>query len=344
MKAIRFIDAGRPPEIVDIPTPSPGPGEVLVRIGGAGVCHSDLHILAHGAPVSGSFTLGHENAGWVAAVGPGVTGWKENAPVAIYGPWGCGACHSCQTSSENYCEHHSSLASFGGGLGSDGGMAEYMIVPSQRLLVPLGDLDPVEAAPLTDAALTPYHAIKASMHLLTPDATVLVLGIGGLGHMALQLLKAMTPARVIAGDVDSGKLEQAKRFGVDHIVETKHVEAATDSIRSIAGTRGVTLALDFVGIQNTVDLCAAVVGRASRIAIVGLGGGVLKYSANHPPYGCEVVVPYWGSRTELMEVIALAQAGRISAEVEKFKLEDAIEVYERLRTGNIRGRAVLVPN
>ena len=343
MKAVRYVETGRPPEIVDLPEPKPEAGQVLLKIAGAGVCHSDLHVLDDGIGVPGPFTLGHENAGWVAALGEGVTGWKEGDPVAVYGPWGCGACRTCQTSSENYCENHASIPSYGGGLGSDGGMADYMLVPSSRLLVPLGDLDPVKAAPLSDAALTPYHAIKRALPLLTPDATVLVIGIGGLGHMALQLLQAMTPARLIAADIDDSKLEHARQLGVEHCLNTGDSKAAIEQIRDLVGPRGVTLALDVVGAQQTVDLCSAVVGRASRISILGLAGGVLHYRANRPPYGCEVTVPYWGTRTELMEVIALARAGHIHSEVETFPLEQAGDVYQRLREGRIRGRAVLVP-
>lgn len=343
MKAVRYVETGRPPEVVDIPKPSPGPGEVLIRIAGAGVCHSDLHVLDHGIGIPGPFTLGHENAGWVAGLGQGVSGWKEGDKAAVYGPWGCGRCHTCQTSAENYCEHSASIPTFGGGLGSDGGMAEYMIVPSPRLLVPLGALDPLQAAPLSDAALTPYHAIKAALPWLLPDATVLVLGIGGLGHMAVQILKALTPALIIAGDVDNAKLAHARTLGVAHAINTRDGKAAAKEIRAIVGERGVAVALDFVGVQPTIDLCVRVVGRASRIAIVGLGGGILHYSQGSPPFGCDVSIPYWGSRTELMEVIALAEAGRIKADVEIFSLEQAAEVYERLREGRIKGRAVLVP-
>ena len=343
MKAVRYIETGRPPEIVDVPVPIPAPGQVLVRIAGAGVCHSDLHVLDHGIGIAGPFTLGHENAGWIAGLGAGVTGWKEGDPVAVYGPWGCGQCRQCQTSAENYCEHHASIPTFGGGLGSDGGMAEYMIVPSPRLLVPLGRLDPVQGAPLSDAALTPYHAIKAALPLLTPDATVLVLGIGGLGHMALQILHALSPARMIAGDIDAAKLAFARQLGAGNVVDTGDERRAAEEIMDLVGERGVTVALDFVGAQPTVDLCSRVVGRASRLSVVGLAGGTLHYSANKPPYGCEVSIPYWGSRVELMEVIALAEAGRIAAEVESFPLEDAADVYQRLREGRIKGRAVLLP-
>ncbi|MDF2095019.1 NAD(P)-dependent alcohol dehydrogenase [Aquibaculum arenosum] len=343
MKAVRYIETGRPPEIVDLPQPTPGPGEVLLRVAGAGVCHSDLHVLDHGIGIPGPFTLGHENTGWVAGLGAGATNVKEGDAVAVYGPWGCGACRTCQTSAENYCEHHASIPYYGGGLGKDGGMAEFMIVPSPRLLVPLAGLDPIKAAPLSDAALTPYHAIKSSLPLLSPDATVLVLGIGGLGHMAVQILQALSPARLIAGDIDETKLDHARKLGVEHCVNTGDFDAAKEEIRSIAGPRGITVAFDVVGAQSTMDLCSAVVGRASRICILGLAGGTFAYAANRPPYGCEVIIPYWGSRTELMEVTALANAGQIHAEVEAFPLEEAPSVYERLREGRIRGRAVLQP-
>lgn len=344
MKAVRFISPGRPPEIVDVKTPAPSAGQVLLKVAGAGVCHSDLHILDHDMGFNRTpFTLGHENAGYIAALGDGVSGWKEGDAVAVYGPWGCGRCRTCQTSAENYCENHASMPSYGGGLGADGGMAEYMLVPSPRLLVPLGKLDPVAAAPLADAALTPYHAIKSALPLLTPDATVLVVGIGGLGHMAVQILKAMTSACIIAADIDDAKLAHARNLGVDHTVNTRNADAAVEAIAKIAGPRGVTVAIDIVGAQATVDLCVRVVGRNSKLLVVGLAGGVVHYASNSPPWGCEVSIPYWGSRTELMEVISLAEAGKIKADVERFSLEKAPEVYQRLRDGKIKGRAVLQP-
>jgi alcohol dehydrogenase, propanol-preferring len=342
MKAVRYIQAGKPPEIVDLPRPVPGPGQVLLRVAAAGVCHSDLHLLDHGR-FTNPFTLGHENSGHIAALGDGVTGFKEGDAVAVYGPWGCGHCHSCQHSAENYCHHHDSLPTMGGGLGTDGGMAEYMVVPSPRLLVPLGKLDPVQAAPLSDAALTPYHAIKAALPWLTPDASVVLVGIGGLGHMAVQILKALSPAQIIACDIDDIKLAHAKALGADHTVNSRDPIAAQHAISSLVGERGAAVALDFVGAQPTINLCAGIVGRGSRLTIVGLGGGVLHYGANNPPYGCEVSIPYWGTRAELIEVIALAEAGRIHTEVERFSLEDAPKVYERLREGKIHGRAVLIP-
>lgn len=343
MRAVQFIEANKAPELREVPVPEPGSGQVRIKIAGAGVCHSDLHVLEGMLPFKESFTLGHENAGWVDELGAGVTGWKEGDPVLLYGPWGCGRCHSCQLSAENYCENHASIPTMGGGLGADGGMAEYMLVPSARLLVPLGKLDPVRSAPLTDAALTPYHAIKAALPSLTPDTTAVVIGLGGLGHMAIQLLQALAPVQLVACDIDDGKLAHARELGVHHTINNRDAEAAAAEIAKITGQRGAMLALDMVGAQPTVDLCKKIVGRGSRLTVVGLAGGVVHYGPDQPPWGCQVSIPYWGSRTELMEVVAMAQAGRLRIDVETFPLDRAVEVYQRLREGKVRGRAVLIP-
>ena len=135
------------------------------------------------------FTLGHENAGWVETMGPGATGFAPGDPVIVYGPWGCGLCMNCRQGMENYCQTPGKPSPGGLG-GTDGGMAEYLLVPSTRYLIPLGDLDPREAAPLTDAGLTSYHAVKRSVHLLGPGSTAVVIGAGGLGQMAIQVLNA----------------------------------------------------------------------------------------------------------------------------------------------------------
>jgi alcohol dehydrogenase, propanol-preferring len=343
MKAVRFGGVGYPAQIRDVPKPEAGPGQVLIRIGGAGVCHSDLHVMEQDLGVRGEFTLGHENAGWVAEIGAGVTGLKEGDAVAVYGPWGCGHCYACQVSAENYCENWAVIGGFGGGLGFDGGMAEYMLIPSARFLVPLGSLSPVKAAPLTDAALTPYHAIKRALPLLTAGAAAVVLGVGGLGHMAVQLLRVLAPTRLIAGDVDPAKLEQARALGAHDLVNTRDVNAAAEQIRNITGPRGAALILDCIGVQATFDLGAQILGRNSAWTIVGLGGGHHDFHHGSTPYGCVVSIPYWGSRVELMEVIAMARDGRIHPEVSEFPLDRAVEVYTKLKAGEIRGRAVLLP-
>ncbi len=343
MQAVRFVGVGRPAEIDDIRKPSPGPGEVLIKIGGAGVCHSDLHVMEEDLGFKPPFTLGHENAGWVSALGEGVIGFKEGDAVAVYGPWGCGRCHACQLSMENYCENWAQMPGFGGGLGLDGGMAEYMLVPSARLLVPLGTLSPAKAAPLSDAALTPYHAIKRALPHLHAGSTVVVVGLGGLGHMALQLLRVLAPVRIVAADVDDKKLQQAKALGADDIVNNRDSGAAIERIQQITGPRGAGLVLDCIGVQPTVDLGAKLLGRNSVWTIVGLGGGRHDFRHGSTPYGTSMSIPYWGSRVELMEVIAMAREGRIHAETAEFPLTEAVDVYARLKAGQIMGRAVLVP-
>jgi len=344
MQAVTFVGVGRKAEIRELPKPSPAPGQVLVKIGGAGVCHSDLHVMEEDLGFTPPFTLGHENAGWVAALGEGVTGFEEGDAVAVYGPWGCGRCHACQLSMENYCENWAQMDGFGGGLGRDGGMADYMLVPSARLLVPLGDLSPAQAAPLCDAALTPYHAIKRALPQLNPASTVVVIGVGGLGHMAVQLLRVLAPVRIIAADVDDRKLQQAKALGADDTVNNRNISDAVDLIRPITGPAGAGLVLDCVGNQSTIDLGAKVLGRNSVWTILGLAGGRHVFHHGSTPYGTTLSIPYWGSRVELMEVIAMARAGRIHAEVTEYPLTEAVTVYEKLKAGEITGRAVLVPS
>ena len=160
MKAYQLVAWQQPPQLRDVPVPEPSIGEVLLRIGGTCACHTDLRMMdwpegAHDYELP--FTLGHENAGWIEALGPGVDGWDVGEPVIVYGPWGCGRCAACRAGRETLCERAIVEDVPVGGFGLDGGMAEYMIVPDSRLLVHLEDLDPRTAAPLSDAALTPYH-------------------------------------------------------------------------------------------------------------------------------------------------------------------------------------------
>ena len=343
MKAVRFVGVGKDPKVLEMDRPKPGAGEVLVKIGGAGVCHSDLHVLHQGIGIDRDFTLGHENAGWIEEVGEGVTGWNKGDGVAVYGPWGCGHCHACMMSFENYCENWHPGKSYGGGLGSDGGMANYMIVPTTRLLVPLGNLDPKDAAPLSDAALTPYHGIKRALPLLTPDSTAVVLGVGGLGHMAVQILKAITGARIVAADLSDAKLEMAKKHGADFTINTKDKDAAS-KILKFTGNRKAQLVLDCVGVQPTITLGAQLLGFDSHWTVLGMGGGKIEWQAMATPFGSMLNMPYWGSRTELMEVLRLAESGRIKADVTHYHIDEINNVYKELEAGKIEGRAVIIPN
>lgn len=346
MKALRLVGWKSEPELVEIPKPTPGPGQVVVKVGGAGACHSDLHLLhdfdAGMMPWQVPFTLGHENAGWVEALGAGVEGVEVGEAVAVYGPWGCGRCRACRLSAENYCEHQAEIGAFGGGLGRNGGMAEYMLVPHPRLLLPLGDLDPRDAAPLSDAALTPYHAIKRSLHLLVPGSTAVVIGVGGLGHMGVQILRALSPARIVAVDVSEEKLRLASEVGADETV--KAGEGAAEAIAEITRGRGAELVVDMVGSDETIALSVAVARFESDLTIVGLAGGKFEFAFGALPFEAKLCIPYWGTAVELEECLELARQGRIHAHVERFSLEDAPRAYEKMRAGELDGRAVICPN
>ncbi|MEV8194967.1 NAD(P)-dependent alcohol dehydrogenase [Rhodococcus pyridinivorans] len=345
MKALQYTEIGSEPVVVDLPTPAPGPGEILLKVTAAGLCHSDIFVMdmpaeqyAYGLPL----TLGHEGIGTIAELGDGVTGFETGDAVAVYGPWGCGACHACARGRENYCTRAAELGITPPGLGSPGSMAEYMIVDSARHLVPIGDLDPVAAAPLTDAGLTPYHAISRVLPLLGPGSTAVVIGVGGLGHVGIQILRAVSAARVIAVDLDDDRLALAREVGADAAV--KSGAGAADAIRELTGGEGATAVFDFVGAQSTIDMAQQVVAIDGHISIVGIHAGAhAKVGFFMIPFGASVVTPYWGTRSELMEVVDLARAGRLDIHTETFTLDEGPTAYRRLREGSIRGRGVVVP-
>jgi len=345
MKAYQLVAWQQPPELRDVSVPEPGPGQVLIKVAGAGSCHSDLHLMdwpEGQLPVELPFTLGHENSGWVETLGAGVNGLERGEPVVVYGPWGCGRCRECRLSRENYCLRAAEISGFGGGLGRDGGMAEYMLVPSARLLIPIEDLDPVDAAPLTDAGLTPYHAVKRSLELLVPGSTAVVIGVGGLGHMAVQILRALTAARIVAIDTSSSKLDLARELGADETLEAG--EEAAAQVRKLTGGLGAEVVLDMVGADSTLKLAGEMARVEGEVTLVGLAGGTFPFSFFAQPYECSFATTYWGSAVELTEVLALAREGKIKAKVERFPLDRVAEAYERMRQGSLDGRAVIVPS
>lgn len=346
MKAIQYKTVGAGPELAEVERPTPGPGQVLLKITAAGVCHSDVAVMGMPAdrmPFALPLTLGHEGAGTAVELGAGVTGIEIGANYVVYGPWGCGACWQCAQGKENYCSRAAELGIRPPGLGAPGALAEYMVVDSPRHLVPIGDLDPVATVPLTDAGLTPYHAIKRSLHKLRGGSTAVVIGTGGLGHVAIELLRHLSPARVIALDVTQEKLEFARSVGAHEAVLSD--AGAAESVRKITGPGGAALVLDFVGYQSTIDIAMAVAGVDSDVAIVGLGDGVAhaKVGFGQSPYEASVTSPYWGSRSELIELIDLAHQGVFDIAVEQFSLDNGLEAYRRMMAGTLRGRAVVVP-
>jgi alcohol dehydrogenase, propanol-preferring len=344
VRALQLKSFQSDPELVDLPEPEPGPGQVVVKIGGAGACHSDLHVMrefADGmAPWGPPFVIGHENAGWVHRLGEGVRGLEPGEPVAVYGLSGCGQCQPCAAGAENFCVH-GMKGPPGIGFGIDGGMAEYLLVADPRRLVPLVDLDPVDAAPLTDAGLTPYRAVKRALPKLTPGSHAVVIGAGGLGHLAIQILDALTPAKVIAVDTREPALALATEVGAARAVLAGD-DAAAAVIDATNGAKAEVV-LDFVGAASTVALGAAVVRAGADLIVVGAAAGDFTWNFYALPYEVNLTTSFWGTLPELHEVIALARQGLIKTHVQRFPLEEAMHAYELMEQGKLSGRAVMVP-
>ncbi|WP_167050315.1 NAD(P)-dependent alcohol dehydrogenase [Microbacterium halimionae] len=346
MRAMRFTAWQSFPTLEEIERPTPGPGEVLLKVAGAGACHSDVSIFsdftAETAPggMNAPFTLGHENSGWIEEVGPGVTGFEKGDAYLVYGPIGCGHCIPCTRGQDTYCQNVATQPYLGIGLGRDGGMAEYVVVPT-RNLVALGDADPVAAAPLADAALTPYHAITLAQPVLAKGgATALVIGLGGLGQIAVQILKALTGATIIATDAKEDAMTRAAERGA---ITVGAGEDQAARIREITGGRGVDAIFDFVGVTPTIKLGQSVLAQGGRLTVVGIAGGEATWSFFTNPYEAVITNTYWGSIADLHEVVSMYQAGQITPDIERFTLDEAPEAYKRMQAGTLSARAVIVP-
>jgi alcohol dehydrogenase, propanol-preferring len=342
MRAARLHAYGQALAIDEVPTPTPRAGEVLVRIEGAGFCHSDIHVIDGEIRVLPRMplTLGHENAGRVAAVGAGVASVKEGDAVAVYGGWGCGVCTYCITGHEQLCER----PRWAGLSEHDGGYADYLLVPHERYLVRLERLRPEEAAPLTDAALTPYRAIRKALPFLDPDSHVLLIGVGGLGQYGLKLLRLLSGCPVIAVDVSARKLALARDLGAAIVLDAGMPDAAA-RIKELTHGHGVAASFDFVGSDATLALAIGATRALGKVTQVGLAGGtarleVLKTSA----FEVQFEATLWGTIKELREVIALAESGRLSTIPLEFAPLDRInDVYTKVKRGEVAGRAVIRP-
>lgn len=307
----------QPLALEDWPIPKPQGDEILVRVLGAGVCHSDVHI-ADGevANVPLPLILGHEIAGHADGVGN----------VLVFASWGCGACERCRRGDEQLCPQAREA-----GWARHGGYAEYLIVPSARYLLPLNDLDPIRAAPLADAALTPYRAVDRFREWLRDGETAVVIGAGGLGQFAVQFLKVLTSARVVALDRDPRKLGEAVRLGADEAMLTADFKGSARMV------------LDFVGTNETLGLAGTVVERGGVAVQVGEAGGTIPFGLGVVPHEATFTTSIWGSMDDLKAVLEHAHAGRIRWQVELLPLCDANLALSRVRNGDVSGRIVLQP-
>jgi propanol-preferring alcohol dehydrogenase len=347
MMAAQLVAPGRF-ELRDVPVPTPGPGEVLIRVAAAGMCGSDVHLVhSREALFPLPMTLGHETTGVVELLGPSVTGIERDTPVLVAGIWGCGRCRACGEGRENACAYWATRAPIplGPGLGHPGGMAEFMLAPA-RAVHPLGGLDPVAAAPLADAGVTPCHAINLARDHLRADATVAVIGVGGLGHMALQLLRATTGCRILALDSDPARLATARDHGADDTIVSDGDAAKT--VLALTHGLGVDVVFDFVGVSATLALGQAIVATYGAQIIVGLGAGTAAIVADAPPagtprWGVTVCRPYGATTRDILEVLDLARRGKLRADIARHPLRDAPKVLDSLAAGHVHGRAVLIP-
>lgn len=346
MRALQITAPGTL-EVRDVPVPEIGPDEVLVKVAGAGLCQSDLHVKHMPFfPFPGPLTLGHETSGHVGQLGSGVAGFAEGDAVVVHLIWACGNCRACVEGRDNVCITTAGRHNYPPtpGLGPDGGMAEYIAVKA-RYLEPIGDLDPVTAAPLADAGMTPMHAINGARQHLTPGATVVAIGLGGLGHMGLQILAATSAARIIALDTDEQKLSFAREHGAD-IALPSDADAA-DEILELTGGYGADAVFDFVGVQPTVDLATKVIAPDGALRFVGLGEGSFTYAADAStevlPWGVSVRRSFGGTRSDLRQVVELAKHGRISLETTTYALDNGLQAFDDLEAGKVQGRAILVP-
>ena len=335
------------PTMEDIDVPDPGHGEVLLKVAGAGACHSDVAIFdgfesdPNDGLMTPPFVLGHETAGWIEALGSGVRGLEPGAAYLVYGPIGCGRCRACSRGQDTYCENPGEVGYLGTGLGRNGGMAEYMTAPV-RNLVPLHDADPIAAAPLADAGLTSYHAIKLALPRLAGGGKhVLVIGLGGLGLVAVQILRAITGAQVIATDMKPDAMARARDFGA---LTVEGGTGQVEAIRELTRGRGVDAAFDFVGASPTIALAQATVAVGGAIQVVGIADGTAEWSFFRNPYEATLSNSYWGTIEDLHEVVDLYRQGMIAPDIERFSMSEALDAYRRLRDGELDSRAVVVPH
>lgn len=346
MKAYRLLEWGRTPEFADVPRPEPGPGEVLIRMRGAGLCRSDLDVMDQrpgsqpfASVIPAGFTLGHENAGVVAAWGPGVSGLTEGDAVVVHHVRSCGHCEFCLDGVEQGCLTFArGSVTLTRGIGLDGGLAEYLVAPRHEV-VTIGPLDPVESAPLTDAGVTAYRAVRSALHCLKPGATALVIGLGGLGFYGVQFLKLLSPARVMGIDVAPARRNLARDAGADMVFAPG--ADAYQRIMDLTAGRGADAILDFVGTDATLALAARVSRPMGRIVLIGLGGGSIPVGWGHIATGATFAISLGSSRSDLAAVCALAAQGALKLDLERFSFDQIPVAYERLRAGALAGRAVI---
>jgi len=341
MKAIAVHAYGQPPRLDDVPEPeASGPDDVVVRIGGAGLCRTDLHIMdgwfADAIPADLPLVLGHENAGWVHAVGPAVEHLAVGDPVICHPNLTCGVCRPCRVGDDMRCTSGPSLP----GLMCAGGMAELFKTRARAVVKLAPEAAPAEVAALADAGLTAYHAVRKAVPDLGPGTAAVAVGAGGLGHIGIQCLKAMTPASVIAVDTSEEALKLAGSWGADHEVRADGQPA--QQVRDLTG-QGADAVFDFVGEDATIGDSVAMLRPGGTYYLVGYGGTVTLPTMAMVLGEITVAANLIGTYADLADLVTLADQGKVVLHSSRYPLEAANDAIDDLRHGRIRGRAVLIP-
>jgi NAD+-dependent secondary alcohol dehydrogenase Adh1 len=339
MLAVRLEQYGHPPVVTEVPDPHlQGESDVIVQVEGAGVCRTDLHAingeLADVFPTPMPFTLGHEVAGVVVETGAGVRSVLAGDKVVLHPQMTCGLCPACRRGEDNHCSNNDFM-----GLAVNGGMAQF-VRTTERALVPLAATSSTtEVAPLADAGITAYHAISRAAKDLTSESVAVVLGCGGLGHLAIQMLRAMTDSCIVAVDPLQGARDLAKTLGADFVAGDDVAAVVEDASRG----RGATVVFDFVGEGDAPALAVSLLGVKGLYAAVGYGGVCSIPTLELVLKEIRVQGNLVGTSQDLRELIALYERGLLESRVTTSSLSDALQAISDLETGHIRGRAVLVP-
>jgi NAD+-dependent secondary alcohol dehydrogenase Adh1 len=341
MKAVQLAKYESPPEFVDVPDPEiTSPLDVIVKIGGAGVCRTDLHIIegqwAAKTNVALPYTIGHENAGWVEAVGSAVTNVAVGDAVILHPLVTCGLCRACRAGDDVHC-----VASSFPGIDTDGGYAEYLKTTARSTIKLDSSLQPVDVAALADAGLTAYHAVAKAARTLRPGDTAVVIGAGGLGHIGVQVLRALSSAQMIVVDRNAEALALAKALGAEHTVlaDGNQVQA----IQQITGGNGAEAVIDFVGEGGAIEDGVASLRRNGSYFVVGYGGVLSVPTIDIISTEINFIGNLVGSYNDLAELMVLAAQGKVTLHTSTYALSDFAQALEDLDEGKVRGRAILVP-
>lgn len=338
MTAFQLTGWQQPPEWTEVPVPVAGPGQVLVKVGGVGLCHTDVHFFEVPAgryDYRLPFTLGHEISGWVDTPGPGVSDLPTGTPVIASAHFWCGRCRNCLRGHDNYC----TVRSNGLGYGADGGLAEYVVV-DRHSLVALTTLDARLAGPLADAGSTAYHAARRVLPKLEPGSEAVVIGAGGLGGYLVQYLRQLTAARITVVDTAAHRLDAARDLGAHQTLLSG--PDVRDRLRAMLPGGRAEGVFDLVGTDDTTATALSVSKALGSVAILGAGPGAASVSWTSVARECDVFIPQGGTIPDLQEVVALVESGRVRMTNETFAFADVERAYDRLRTGDLLGRAVVV--